>query len=413
MKRFAYIAAGLAAVLLILAALTEFTIAPSLKYNSVNKVDSTATSNVTGSILNNAKFQSTPTDANETVTMTSTRVTTANTAVMAETASKEADAAVWDTTNTVTRNDTGEVILSSSARYAFNRKSSELQDCCGANINGDTALDFQGIMPLKFPFDAPQSDVPVFDATLKTVVPASFVGTREIEGMTVNEYKQVVPLTQVPGEAYVVLDRETARLLMAVLQPDLVPQIEGLPADQPVGLFQYYQAESNYLVEPITGQIVDGSVTARTSLRLNAGANDIVVVSDLTATSADVVATVKEVKADLANLRLVGTTIPVVLVILALLALAAAVVMWVRSPRKSSLPIAAAPADPTADAEADPLQYEDSASATAPGSLEGVADDDSGDAKASQQESQPQPPPDPDNDSGSGRGNDSGSGSNA
>ncbi|MCU0295857.1 MAG: DUF3068 domain-containing protein, partial [Candidatus Nanopelagicales bacterium] len=57
------------------------------------------------------------------------------------------DLAVFDYFMRVNNNDTGELITASTARYPFDRVSSELANCCGASVN-DEPVDMTGsVMP--------------------------------------------------------------------------------------------------------------------------------------------------------------------------------------------------------------------------------------------------------------------------
>ncbi len=49
-----------------------------------------------------------------------------------------------------TEDNTGTVVSASTLRVAFDRVTSELSNCCGANFDG-REVEFSGINPLKFP----------------------------------------------------------------------------------------------------------------------------------------------------------------------------------------------------------------------------------------------------------------------
>lgn len=149
-------------------------------------------------------------------------------------------------------NAAGKLFNASTARYAFNAKTSELSECCGANIDGKPAK-FSGIAPFKMPFFLKSGEdiENVYYQTTQTTAPMVFQEETELYGMNVYKYEQVIPPTKQPG-----LELEVPRELV------------GLKGSGNVMLTAYASAVNRNFVAPVTGQIVygesDGKIVART-----------------------------------------------------------------------------------------------------------------------------------------------------
>lgn len=380
---------------LIAAVVIPTMVAANVALDTVYATNTTTTGQATGKILNEAKFRSTPTDPYEQVNLISTRVTTANTTAQAQPDAQAAGAAVFDTTNTLVRADNQAAVLQSSATYAFVPSTSALVNCCGANVDGDTAIDFRGVMPLKFPFDTPQADLEVFDQALLAPVPTKFVGVKDIDGLQVYEFNQTVATAQVPGGAFLTLPSNQAKPLLALIAPQLAEQVAALPDGQDVALYQFYGANNTYLVEPTTGQIVDATITSTSTLRLAGGSTDVLTVAELTATGTNVPATVASIKSTLSSLNTYGVVLPIILGIVGVVLVVAGIVLLVLISRRNKAAALTATSaanddDSSGDGEADtdspvdldkaPAAGVDAASAT---SADGPGEAGSGDSSKS------------------------------
>ena len=85
-----------------------------------------------------------------------------------------------------------------------------------------------------------------------------------------------------------------------------------MPADQPVALYQFTTQNNEFLVEPKTGQIVDGQLNSKNTARLDQGADDILTVAETQGQSADVEAGAAEIKSTADLLKNAGSTLPIV-----------------------------------------------------------------------------------------------------
>lgn len=166
---------------------------------------------------------------------------------------KAEDLAVFDYFQRVNNNATGDLITAGTARYAFDRVSSELADCCGASVD-DEPVDMTGsILPVKFPFDVQQQDYQVFNTSLKGPATFSFQGEEEKFGINTYVFKASVPPTEV-GE----LEVPTSAI------PGEKKNAEGSTV-----LAEMYSVENTYWVSPVTGQIVAGESTEDSTFDLD------------------------------------------------------------------------------------------------------------------------------------------------
>lgn len=274
----------------------------------VNETDSTTyVEGVLPRLLNTSKVVADPTNPYDTnVPIEQVRVTQANAEAMEQQDAKDAGASIFNTTATTTRTDTGEELSVSEAQYAFNPENSELINCCGASIGGNTDVEFSGVMPLKFPFGLAQEDIQIWSDTVQAPVTAKFVEAVNEYDMELYKYQITIPVTQTPAPPL-----EVPAALAVGLATQLAPQlVSQIPAEGNVGLYDFYTAESTYLVEPLTGQIVDGRTVDKTTLRLNGGTEDIVTKVETDAGSANVAEGAAEIKASADQLKTVATATP-------------------------------------------------------------------------------------------------------
>jgi Porin PorA len=141
----------------------------------------------------------------------------------------------------------------SSRRAAFDRRTSQLVNCCGANIGGNKSIRQTGLSGYVWPFGTQKQTYNVFDTTLLRPMPYTFEGTGTISGITVYRFvEQVAPIqagTQtLPGS------------LVGSSQPS-------------VTLPQYYTATNTDWVDPVTGAILNVTETQQLLVRDATGAN--------------------------------------------------------------------------------------------------------------------------------------------
>ncbi len=116
-----------------------------------------------------------------------------------------------------------EITLSAASRIALDRVSAEPTDCC--NADGD----IRGLT-IKWPFGVEQRDYELWDGIAGVPVTMAFVGEEEVDGLPVYRFEGEVPET------------------------DVGPVAEG--SEWP---HRFYETTKAYLVEPMTGRIIDST----------------------------------------------------------------------------------------------------------------------------------------------------------
>lgn len=213
---------------------------------------------------------------------------------------KSQDIAIYDTFQRV-EDEAGVVVTADTARFAFNRVTSELVNCCGANLDGEN-VEMSGIVPLKFPMFTQQQTYPYFDTSLNRGVDAVFQGEEEIEGLPVYKFLVVVEPTQigtleVPGD------------LVGSPDPSFVAP-------------RYYSVNLTLYVEPTTGAIIKGESDQLQTLRGPDGTDQLTIIDAVIGTDpAEVTDGVETYKPLAALINLLNNTAPLVSIILGLILL--------------------------------------------------------------------------------------------
>lgn len=106
------------------------------------------------------------------------------------------DIAVWDSSTEISDKATGKQIEIQGYRIAFDRRTSELVNCCGVHVGGDTSVKMSGY-GLLFPLaDVHKRDYPFFDMTTRRELPMRFEGEEQVQGIDTYRFVQQVPLTK-------------------------------------------------------------------------------------------------------------------------------------------------------------------------------------------------------------------------
>ena len=139
------------------------------------------------------------------------------------------------------------VFAYSTRRAAFDRRTAQLVDCCGASVNGNSTIRQTGLSGYVFPFGTQKKTYYVFDTTLNRPMPFRYEGTSALDGITVYRFVEHVAPTQagsqkVPGS------------LVGIKQPM-------------VTLPEYYTATNTYWVDPATGGVLDTTQNQKQALQ--------------------------------------------------------------------------------------------------------------------------------------------------
>jgi hypothetical protein len=223
--------------------------------------------------------------------------------------------AVWNQTSDVYDVTNHAQVQQMTRRFAFNRRTGQLVDCCGASVNGDKSVRQTGLVGYVFPIGTQKQTYQVFDTTLEKTVPFVYSGTTTVEGIGVYEFVENVAPTQI---AKVTLPGS---------------YVHSTAATVTIGEFD--AEHLTYYVDPETGALVDVNELQSTTLRTSATAAPALVGlnADLIATPASVSQIVGLDRNGRSELTLIETTLPLVLGIVGGVALLA----WIflsRRPRE-------------------------------------------------------------------------------
>jgi Porin PorA len=105
--------------------------------------------------------------------------------------------AVWDETSSVYDVTNHRSIEQMTRTFAFDRRTGQLVDCCGASVNGNTSVRQSGLVGYVFPFGTQKQTYQVFDTTLDRPMPFVYSGTTTVGGIQTYEFVENVPPTQI------------------------------------------------------------------------------------------------------------------------------------------------------------------------------------------------------------------------
>jgi hypothetical protein len=239
---------------------------------------------------------------------------------------------------TVTITESGEVVSETEHIYTIDRRSMHAVP----NFTDEPAEDAEGLV-VGFPIGAEKLNYVGWVQEVEETAHVPYQGETTVEGLTVYEYsgEHTTELSggDLPEGAPESLPKEQLVGLVeavgvpAELQEQLSAALPILPDQVP--LAYTFSTEDSYLVEPTTGIIVDMTKTTRTSVGM-AGFEDVrfPVVETTVEYTPDNVADQSQLAQDaLDRLRLFGTTIPLVLVGLGVVALVVSIPMMLRRRR--------------------------------------------------------------------------------
>jgi hypothetical protein len=217
------VASALGAFLIVLALFTRFYIADQALKFPLNE------HTVTTMSARDVSYFS-PSELQELTGVTMTDTTTTE----GDVASGSTSTAVWNNFSYIF-DQTNDIAYNYSLdRLAFDRRSGDLVNCCGANINGKR-IHFSGLGYV-WPLGAQKTTYQIFDTTLMATHPVSYAGTATVDGLATYRYVESVAPTrigtqQLPGSLVGMLDQATVSLgeIYAGTTTDYVDPISGAP----------------------------------------------------------------------------------------------------------------------------------------------------------------------------------------
>jgi hypothetical protein len=203
------------------------------------------------------------------------------------------EVAVWDSFNsTVDTADQG-VITATQERIALDRVTAQSVQCCGENPR------HQGLT-LKFPFGTEKTTYQFWDGPAQRALPAAFTRTEKLNGLTVYRFEQRIDRLDVGDQ-------------------DIPGTLAGEPDTPSVQTNIIYSNTKTLWVEPATGIIVKAQQDVTQVLETPAGEPVLTLLDAvLTYDDATVKANAEDASSGASRLRLLGTIVPVVGVLLGL-----------------------------------------------------------------------------------------------
>ncbi len=221
--------------------------------------------------------------------------------------------AVWNQYSYVYDLTNRQAVQQMTRRFAFDRKTAVLVNCCGANINGDSSVEQRGYLGYVFPIGTKKQTYDIFDPTLNRPVPFTYSGTSSVRGIPTYVFVENIAPVQVGTQ---------------VVPGSLV----GMSAAT-VTLPQFYSIHLVYDVDPDTGALINVNEHQTVSLRDPAtGAQALLLFdADLIATPATITTVVGLDNTGRNELSLLETTLPLVLGIVGGVALIAGLILGLKA----------------------------------------------------------------------------------
>jgi hypothetical protein len=250
--------------------------------------------------------------------------------------------AVWNQFVYVYDQTNKQAVQTITRTFAFNRRTAQLVNCCGSNVSGNSNVQQSGYVGYVLPIGTKRQTYDVFDTNLNKPVPFRYTGIGDVDGTQAYMFTENVAPTQngtqtVPGS---VVNQSAAS----------------------VTLPQYYQAQTTYWIDPVTGALLNVTQNEKLTLRNTDGSQALVLFNaNLVATQASIDGLVAIDNSQVSKASLVGTLLPLATGIVGLLLLIVGLVVG-RRPQPD-----AAPAPSHREPELDAAESEAATSSLVPG----------------------------------------------
>jgi len=225
--------------------------------------------------------------------------------------------AVWNDFTAVEDTTNNGPIQYQSQRSAFDRRSGEIVDCCGAyvsvsNVGSHTAG--QSGLAYAFPIGTQKQTYQVFDPTLARPEPFRYAGTATIDGVSTLKFVERVTNQQ-------------------FAQQQLPGTLVGYPDQPTVTLPEYLTETKTFWVDPATGEPVDVAQDETLALENAAGATKLVLFKgDLAATPQSIAGAIGAVNSSHLKIEFVEDIGPLVSLLLGVLLLVLGIALTVNQP---------------------------------------------------------------------------------
>ena len=292
---------ALGTFLIVLALLTKFVVAGEAVKFPLNE------NTITTLTAQNAKYFSPSQLTEQTgVTLEDTLTT------QGDNAAGSSGTAVWNQFNYVYDRTNFQTVSYSTDRYAFDRKSGELSNCCGASLGTSTKVHYSGL-GLVWPLNTQKQTYQAFNTTLMKTVPAVYSGTASVQGTNTYKFVETVQPTKIGTQA--------------------VPgSLIGQPSQASVTLPEFFAGTTTEWVDPVTGAPVKG-VSSQHQYLADASGNEVLTLIDATfsTTPASVASTLHTAKNYDSQINLVQVVLPLIIGIVGVILLLMGLVLFFSS----------------------------------------------------------------------------------
>jgi hypothetical protein len=225
--------------------------------------------------------------------------------------------AVWNDFTAVEDMTNGQPIQYTSQRSAFDRRSGQIVDCCGAYVtvsNVGRHTGHQSGLAYAWPIGTRQQTYQVFDPELARPEPFRYAGTATINGVSTDKFVEHVTNQQFHSQT-------------------LPGSLVGYPDQPTVTLPEYLTETSTYFVDPVTGEPVDVTENQTITLENITGATRLVLFKgDLAATPQSISSAVGTVNSAHLKLEFIEDIGPLVCVLLGVVLLVLGITLIANQP---------------------------------------------------------------------------------
>jgi len=177
-------------------------------------------------------------------------------------AASTGNVAIWDSYTVLEDPKRNIQLQTTFQRSAFDRRTGELSDCCGASVNDDTQVRQDGIGVVFWPIGARETTYQVYDTNTERAWPAEYSGTAVVQGLTTDVFTQRIPATVVQQ------------------LPGIPTSLLGLPGPaRNIVADRTFQADNTFWVDPRTGVPVDAIERIVSVLHAPSGQGQLMVAS--------------------------------------------------------------------------------------------------------------------------------------
>jgi Porin PorA len=225
--------------------------------------------------------------------------------------------AVWNDFTAVEDTTNGQPIEYMSQRSAFDRRSGQIVDCCGAFVsvsNNGTHKGHQSGLAYAWPIGTQKQTYQVFDPSLARPEPFRYEGTATVNGVSTYKFVEHISNQQFAQQ--------------------MVPgSLVGYP-DQPTVTLPEYVTETNtYFVDPVTGEPINVTENQALTLKNITGATRLVLFQgDLAATPQSISSAVGSVNSSHLKIEFVEDIGPLICVLLGVVLLVLGITLIANQP---------------------------------------------------------------------------------